>query len=51
MVEDARDESGVELVLVDSSTWRNIPKEARARMRPYETKEAEDRTIDCVARG
>ena len=52
IVEDARSEYGVDLVLVDSTLWRGMSAEsrtsidvARARMPSYEPKRVDDRTM------
>ena len=52
IVEDARSEYGVDLVLIDSTVWRGMSAEsrtsievARARMPSYEPKRVDDRTM------
>ena len=52
IIEDARSEYGVDLVLVDSTEWRDMSAEsrasiegARAQMPLYELKRVDDRTM------
>ena len=52
IVEDARSEYGVDLVLVDSTVWRGMSAESRAsilvarsQMPPYEPRRVDDRTM------
>jgi len=52
IVEDAQSECGVDLILVESTVWRNIPVDtrrsietARAQMSPYHSRPVDERTM------